>query len=331
MGTLFRVVGFVVGLALFYFSISQFGGFRAVASYFRLVGWGYLAVIFNSFIGVMLFARAWYLYLEDHHHLLSYPALLKLRICGEAVNFMTPLGFAAGDPVRLLLLRKYLGHSSHLRSVVIDRIMHLLAAYLFCLTGSLLLFFQPVIFPRWLTLTMLALYGFLFGSIGFLVVELLQGKGLSFVEYVISWLTPLKKFPKVIEFVNELRSDLSFYADKPKGPFVLSFFLHFAGRLLGGVEIALILYFIQGDPKWDFAFMLAAVTSLVAVLFGFIPGALGVLETVYAQFFMANGLSPEMGITVQLIRRLRIMFWIGVGVFVVDYHDIISHFRKKKT
>lgn len=325
-----RGLGFAFGAALFYFSVSAFGGFAKVLEYLKLLRWGYVVVVANAFVGVMLFTRAWYLYLGEHHHHLSYWRLLKVRMCGEAVNFMTPLGFAAGDPVRLMLLRKYLGVSSHLRSVVIDRVMHLLAAYLFCVVGAALILIEPVVFPRWLAIGLVAFYGSVFFIIGFLVLDLLRGKGLGFFDHLLKHLTFLKRFPKIEAFIAELREDLAYYADKPKGPFIESFITHFVGRSLGAIEIALILYFLSGQIALSFAFMLGSLTSFFGVAFGFIPGALGVLETVYAQFFLMNGFSPELGISIQVVRRLRVFFWIALGAFILDYQEILAHWRQKK-
>lgn len=325
-----RTLGFVFGVLLFYLSVSWFGGLDKVGNYLWLLGWGYGLVVANSFIGVMLFCRGWYLYLEEHHHHLTYWRLLKVRLCGEAVDFMTPLGFVVGDPVRVVLLRKYLGISSHLRSVVIDRVTHLLAAYLFCLIGTALLLLKPVVFPRWLAIFLFSLYTLLFSVMGWLVVDMVCGKGLGFFDPLFKKITFLSRFPKVLEFINELREDLSFYADKPKGLFFKSFFIHSLGRGLGTVEISLILYLLSGQVAFSFALMLGSLSSFFGVTFAFIPGSLGVLEAVYAQFLVMNGFSPELGLSLQVVRRLRAFFWVVVGVFILDYREIVFRWHKRK-
>lgn len=324
-----HTLGFVFGVFLFCLSVSWFGGLDKVRKYLQLLGWGYGLVVANSFIGIMLFCRAWYLYLGEHHHHLTYWRLLKVRLCGEAVDFVTPLGFVIGDPVRVVLLRKYLGVSSHLRSVVIDRVTHLLAAYLFCLIGTALLLFEPVVFPRWLAIFLFSLYIFLFSVMCWLVIDMVCGKGLGFFEPLLNKITFLSRFPKVLQFINQLREDLSFYADKPKGPFFKSFVIHSMGRALGAVEISLILYLLSGQVAFSFAFMLGSLSSFFGVTFAFIPGSLGVLEAVYAQFLVMNGFSPELGLSLQVVRRLRAFFWVVVGVFILDYREIASRWHKR--
>jgi uncharacterized protein (TIRG00374 family) len=328
--TVFRGLAFVCGLTLFYFSVSWFGGLGKVANYLQHLGVGYGLVVTNSFIGLMLFCRAWYLYLEEHHHHLTYWKLLKVRLCSEAVDFMTPLGFVIGDPMRVVLLRKYLGISSHLRSVVIDRITHLLAAHLFCLIGTALLLLTQVVFPLWLAIFLFALYTFLFSILSWLVVDMVHGRGLGFFEPLITKISFINRFPKVLAFLSELREDITFYSDKPKGRFIKAFFIHFLGRCLGAVEIALILYLLGGQVALPFAFMLGSLSSFFGVTFAFIPGSLGVLEVVYAQFFVMNGFSPELGLSIQVVRRLRAFFWVVIGIFILDYKTIVSHWHKRR-
>jgi hypothetical protein len=45
-----------------------------------------------------------------------------------------------------------------------------------------------------------------------------------------------------------------------------------------------------------------------------IPGSLGALEGGYAATFAALGLGGTMGVTFSLVRRIRELVWIGVGL-----------------
>lgn len=328
--SIFRAIGLAVGIGIFYFAVSRFGGFKSLWQSLSLVGAGYLYVVLNSFIGILLFTKAWQQYFPSHQKI-SYFLLLRVRLCGEAANFMTPLGFAAGDPLRVLLLKKYLGPSTPLRSVVIDRVMHTLAAHLFCLLGLVFLLLMPASFPLGLSIFLLAFYVITSSIIAKLVFDLIGGKGLGFFEPIFKWLRLPIRFPKINDKISELRKDFAYYQDKPKGPIWFSFFLHFAGRLLSITEIMLILYFLNGQILFTFSFALAALTSFFGLAFAFIPGAFGILEAFCAHFFQLYGFSPEMGISIQIVRRLRRLFWIALGVLIFDFSEISGFIEQKRT
>jgi uncharacterized protein (TIRG00374 family) len=328
---LFKLLGLSFGLFLLYYVIQSYGGLDKILFYLKKAGFGYVWVILNSFFGIVLYTFAWRAFLPVKDHAIRFYSLLKVRLCGEGVNFMTPLGFMAGDPVRVILLKKYLGPQSHLRSVVLDRTMHLLSAHVFNVFGMLLLVFSPHILPRVYSLSLLGLYTVTSLLIAKFCIDLLSGRGLGVFDKIFHKLKLHERFPKFQSRLDELREDLLYYKDKPKRPFWISFALHFSGRCTGFVEIALILWCLIGRFEWEFSAMLTAMTSFITVAFAFIPGSLGALESLYAHFFSLFGLDPQIGITIQLIRRLRTFFWIGLGIFLLDYHLLSQFvFQKKK-
>ena len=93
---------------------------------------------------------------------------------------------------------------------------------------------------------------------------------------------------------------------------------HFIGRILGVVEISIIFTYLTGQPYPLLSLMLATLTSALNFVFAFIPGALGILESFYAGFFYFYGQKPSLGVAMQLIRRLRALFWICVGVILLN-------------
>jgi len=109
------------------------------------------------------------------------------------------------------------------------------------------------------------------------------------------------------------RSLAEFYLQQPRR-LALSIFYHFMAWLLGAVEGWMILWFL-GTP-------VSLVTATVIEAFGtgirfatfLIPGSLGALEGGYAATFAALGLGGTMGVTFSLVRRLREIVWIAVGL-----------------
>jgi len=241
---------------------------------------------------------------------------------------MTPLGFMAGDPVRILLLRRFFDSEFRLREVVVDRITHSLSAQFFCLIGISLIFTQDINFPFWLHILLLIVYTVLCLILTSVIFCMITGRGFGIFEGVFKLIRLQKRFPKIDSKLSEFRDNLEYYKDHPKHPFFISFLCHFAGRILMAAELMIIFYCYEGHTDFIFAVILTALTSFFSVIFGFIPGAFGVLETLYAEFFMLYGFRPELGLSMQLVRRFRSWFLIGVGVLVLDYGEIADFFKK---
>lgn len=327
-----RLLALLVGLVTFYFSVQYFGGFNAIVQQLNaLSAWAFFWIVFNSFLWIVSYTQAWKFLIHDQHHRISFRALFKVKACGEAVNFMTPAGFIVGDPVRVLLLKKYLGGTARWRSVVVDRVLHSLAAQVFCFLSLLFLLTQHVGFPRWLAVGILLVYFIISYFFTTLVLSLVSGRGFGIFEPVFRYCKIAERFPKWNEKLCDLRSELEYYKNKPKRAFVLSFLFHLLGRFLGVVELMVILYFLTGKTLLVFSIILTALTSFVSFLGGWVPGSMGFLEALYAAFSQLYGFSPAMGITTQIIRRLRTLFWIAVGILILDYREINRFIQSTKT
>lgn len=325
---IFKAIAFLIGVGLFLYTINTLGGIGLILTQLSFVGGGYFWIVVNSFLWTIFYTLAWKQFFIGVPHTLRYRDLLKIKISGEAVNYMTPLGFVAGDPIRVFLLKHFMGPDARLRSVVVDRCMHSLSAQFFCLVGLVMLFFENITFPFWLHVLLLVIYLIAFCFLASLTVSLLTGRGFGFFDPIFHNLRVAQRFPKLGEKLTELRENLSYYKDKPKGVFLYAFFLHFLGRVLGAVEVMIVFYCFEGRFAFFFAMIITTLTSFFSVVFGFIPGAVGILETLYAEFSKLYGFRPEMGLTIQIVRRLRVFFWIFLGILLTDITAVRTQLKK---
>ncbi|OVE82340.1 hypothetical protein BVY03_01115 [bacterium K02(2017)] len=327
---LLRLGGFSIGLLILYYTINSFGGFEKILHNLIDLNYFYLFVIINSFGWMVFYTIGWRQIMSDVNNKIKYLSLLKVKLSGEGVNFMTPLGFIAGDPVRVLLLKKYIGPEARLRSVVVDRMIHSLSAQIFCFIGVLLIFTQKIDFPIGLHIVVMLVYSLLVAFFISMLYSMTSGRGFGLFEGLFRFFKIEKRLPRVHDGLENLRENLEYYNGRSKMPMVISFLCHLAGRILGATEIMIIFYCYQGEANFIFAIILASLTSFFSIVMGWIPGALGVIEYVYAQFFMLYGFSSEVGISVQIVRRLRVFFWVAVGIFLLDYAEISKNFNKIK-
>jgi uncharacterized protein (TIRG00374 family) len=103
-----------------------------------------------------------------------------------------------------------------------------------------------------------------------------------------------------------------FYTEKRRR-LVLSLALHIAGRLLGVLEIYVIALLLHTPVTFLTAYFLAMLGALINTVFVLVPGSVGVMEGAYGGLFHLLSLDPAAGIALQLIRRVRTLFWTCVG------------------
>jgi hypothetical protein len=85
-------------------------------------------------------------------------------------------------------------------------------------------------------------------------------------------------------------------------------------HLLSYLELWLTLWLITGESLPAAAFVLDTVGRLTNVLFKVIPLQLGVLQVGSELVARAMALPPGVGVTVALVRTVRVLFWSSIGV-----------------
>ena len=83
---------------------------------------------------------------------------------------------------------------------------------------------------------------------------------------------------------------------------------------LSFLEMWLTLWLVTGESHAAAAFILDTVGRLTNVLFKVIPLQLGVLQVGSELVARAIGLPAGVGVTVSLIRTVRVLFWSGIGL-----------------
>ena len=310
---------FALGVLLLILLIRKFG-WGELFSTFRNLGWNLAYVMTVPLFWYVSQTLGWYFVLEETGQHVRLGQLLKIKLGGEAVNTLTPVSFVGGDPVRILLLTKTMPGTLSTASVVLDRTMQSLAVIVLLAVGMLAAWLDlelPAVWKATFPATTLAL----FGLIWFFIHR--QKKGIF--EFLSNFLSKLgikkhrgENFQRHIEAVDQRIS--AFYRHNPRR-FAAVLFFHVAGRLAGVLEIYLVAWLMAIPLSLLGALYLATLTVLVNVIFVFIPGSMGVMEGAYGALLLLLNLNPIEGVAIQLIRRLRSLFWIFIGLFVMlTYH-----------
>lgn len=287
----------------------------------RALGWMSLG-IFSIGVGWnLLYTLAWQIFLRDHGGDIPFWALFRIKLAGEAVNTVTPANFLGGDPVRIYLLKKYYRWTAGAASVVVDRTLHAMASIFAIIIGTSLAFWRLDTIPNNIKIGLPIILAIFILFVAFVFLHQRQGFFTFLMDLARAFHIKRSFAPATVKRFQELDADISkFYLHNAEG-FWGALFLHFAGRVLGVVEIYLIA--VVAYPEFTFieAWILGAVAPIVNTIFTFIPGAIGVLEGASAGALVIMGIPGSVGITVQIVRRIRQGIWIALGFTAMNVQE----------
>lgn len=246
-----------------------------------------------------------YAFLRD----VGFRALYASRLAGEAFNLTTPAA-VGGEAVKAWLLKGHAPLEASLASVIVAKTTIMTAQGLFLILG-LVMAWSSILRGSVLLYGMLWLLGL--EAVALALFVLVQTRGM------LGWVGRRLDRLGVVSGRSTLgRVDDTlgrFYMTAPRR-LALSIICHFAAWFLGGVETWLILKFLGIEVSLATATVIEAFGSAVKVATFLIPASLGALEGGFVATFVALGLTASTAISFSLVRRVREVVWIAIGLAV---------------
>jgi glycosyltransferase 2 family protein len=261
------------------------------------VGWGIVLVVGQEVVAHLLNTLGWrFAFAREHVASLPFGELLRLRLAGDAINYLTPSATIAGEYARVAMLGDRLGTDVRAASVVVAKSAQTLAQAVFIAAGLSLLGAGFVIAgPR----RSLALWG-----LGLLLAMLLIYGSTA------ARLGPVRAFLR-----NAARRLAEFLRDHP-GRVVLSTFMFVLAYGWGSFEAYWICRFL-GIPVPVFTAVTIEVLSVtVDGLLFVVPAKIGTQEGGKVAVFAALGLPASLGLAFGLVRHVRELSWAGIGMLL---------------
>ncbi len=322
-----RMFGVILGILLFLYLIHRPGPAKLLASLVAL-GWGLALVIAWGGVAHILKTWAWRLTLLDGKYQVSFARMLGLRLGSEAVGQFGGLAQLFGDGLRASLLGPAIPLSHSIASVTIDRVFFVVSAAVVSFLGlSAVLIVLPL--PH-----KLILYAIVFACLllGFVLLSAIAvrnrwpllsrtGEFLGRIRYLRRWIESKRTLIHSVE--NSL---LDFYHHTPRA-FWASLLLNFACHAAAIIEVYLIVWLMGAKLTLFGAIAIEALTKLVNIAGTFNPGNIGTYEGGNMLIAKMFGLTAAAGLTLAFARRLRSLFWTGVGILCLI---ILSNRAKRK-
>lgn len=319
LSSLLSVIFFVIGLVLLAF-LAQKVGTDKITVALKNLGPGKVLLIFVFPLSwYFLQSLAWYRILRDDRIDVSFLHIFLTKLTGEALNTITPVGFMGGDPYRIYLLQKKTTKTISTSSVVVDRSMQTLAVIsLLIITTAIAMVDLPLNPQMKIAMPLSAVIFLLL----LLLMVNLQKKDVfkRFLKIAHTLHIKRKNLEEISHKIEKIDQQISLFYKKHPLHFYEIFVLHLLGRLLGPVEI-FIMAWLMGFPIGLLpSLYLAALTIVINIVFVFIPGSIGVMEGGYGYLFHLLRFDPAHGVSLQLVRRIRALFYVLAGLLIILFY-----------
>ncbi|HWI18010.1 MAG TPA: lysylphosphatidylglycerol synthase domain-containing protein [Vicinamibacterales bacterium] len=300
---LLNILFAAIGLVLLVYTVQRVGGWSSIVEGVSDIGWWFVPVVALGAFRMVCRTRAWMVCASDPQ--LRFADAFGAWIVSDAMGNLTPLGLLASEPTKILMIRSRISTVTSIASVTIENAFYTASVLIVLLSGTWL-FLQRANVPAGLEQISEAII---------VVVAILAVVGIWVVRArpaVISKLAPLVskltgKADAPAEAIRDVESRIYAVPQWPMGRL-----LHVASwevmfHVAAVAEVFLILRLLVPDITVAEAFLLESAGRFVTVAFKFVPYRLGIDEIGSGAVATALGLPPAVGVTLALVRRIRIL------------------------
>ncbi|MCE2565300.1 lysylphosphatidylglycerol synthase domain-containing protein [Komagataeibacter sp. FNDCF1] len=293
------------GIGLTIWMLGRFG-LHDILGLVAAGGWSIPAIIAFHATQVCASAQAWRLLAQTGRRRLSFTDFVALRCAREGINNLLPVAQVGGEVIttRLLARREGLGIRRAAASTICDLTIELLSQVTFTLMGLGLLFClvnrSPITDELMESAGCAVALGAVFLGSQYLGAISLVEKLLVRIAAHLGW--------DGVEDIRGLHDEiLTLYRTRENS--LRAGAMQLLGWSLGTFEVFVILRAMGHPLPLSDSFVIESVGQAAKSAGFAVPGALGVSEGGYIIIGGLFGLSPQVGIALSLIKRLREIAW----------------------
>jgi hypothetical protein len=304
----------VIGVALLIFTVQRVGGWSAIVSGIASVGWWFILVVVLAAARMGCRAAAWIACVRHESSRLRWRDAFLAVLAGDAAGNLTPLGVLASEPTKILLTRSTLSTVTSVASVAIENAFYTASVAVILLAGTWILLQRADVPPVLERISEIIL----------IVVAILAAVALWAARTrpaVLSRFAPLimklaDRSEAPAEGVKEIESRIYDVVQWP-----LTRTLNIVGwqatfHVLAVAEVWVVLHLLPGGESITVvdAFLMESAGRFVTIAFKFVPYRLGIDEAGSGAVSTVLGLGAATGVTLALVRRLRIIVLNAFGL-----------------
>ena len=281
----------------------------------RQIGWwGLAAIVAIAGLRFAVRAAAWIQCLEPPHTLRFSDAFVAV-VCGDALGNATPLGPLVSEPAKAAFVRDRIPLAVAFTALAIENLFYTLSVGAMIAAGTIALLLRGGLDERLIRAAELGIVLVLAAYATAAWALLRRPALISRVIGAAAGLLPWARLEQRLDRIQRLEQDIYTFAGRRPAAAVVLIASELTFHVLGVVEIYFTLWMLTGAaPPLVTAFILETANRLMTVLFKFVPmQQVGVNEVGTVFTAQALGIGREIGGTLAIVRRARMLFWQLVG------------------
>lgn len=305
-----NILAALVGTALLVVTVQRTGGWGAVVQGVASVSWWFAVIVALGAIRMACRTRAWMACVDDTR--LSFGDAFGAWLAGDAMGNLTPLGLLASEPTKILMVRTRISTVASVASVTIENVFYTASVGAVLLAGTWL-FLQRAAVPdglEQLSEVIVAVVATV--AVAGVWAARTRPAVLSRFAPIVAKLAGTSKAPA--EAVREIESQIYAVPSWPLGRLARVAFWEAAFHVGAVAEVWIVLAQLLPSVTVADAFLLESAGRFITVAFKFVPYRLGIDEAGSGAVAAVLGFAPAVGVTLALVRRLRIIVLNTVGL-----------------
>lgn len=313
LARLINILAAVIGVVLLVFTVQRVGGWPAVVDGIASIGWWFAIVVALGAIRMVCRTRAWMLAANDPQF--RFAPAFSAWMAGDAMGNLTPLGLLASEPTKILMTRSRISTVTSIASVTIENAFYTVSVLVVLLTGTWL-FLQRADVPEGLEQVseVIIAAAAIVAIIGIWAIRTRPAVLSKFAPIVARM---VGKSDAPAGAIRDVEAHIYAVPQWPARRITRVVAWEVLFHVAAVAEVWVVLRLLVPDITVAEAFLLESAGRFVTVAFKFVPYRLGIDEIGSGAVATALGLPPAVGVTLALIRRLRIIVLNAVGLGVL--------------
>ena len=311
---------FVLGLAFLAYLLLRIG-FRELWHGLISLGWGLLPFILLEFVAEGIHTIAWARCLNTRRHPIPWFRLFRIRMAGNAINYLTPTAGLGGEVTKVACLLPHCSGAEAASGVLAGKLCCGLGQLLFVAAGSVFVIASATLpQPAWVVMvSSAALIG-----LGIVLFLLLQKHGK--LGMLLRWLAAGKWGNRVLRNAEQNLSEVDeslkrIYRDRP-GDLIRAVGWHLLGHLVGIFQAWLFLSLLSQPVSFTRATAVWTLGMWFDMLTFAVPLGVGTLEGGRIVAARAIGCASVVGLSYGVALRLAQLCCAGFGL--LTYASLLS-------
>jgi len=307
--SLLNIVVASVGIVLLVFTVQRVGGWTAIVDGIAKVGWWFAVVLLLGAFRMVCRTKMWTVCANEP---LRFRDAFGAWLAGDAIGNLTPLGLLASEPTKILMVRTRISLVTSIASVAIENAFYTVSVCVVLLTGTWLLLQRANVPEALQRIAEIGLSGIVLGTLAGIWAVRTRPAILSRFAPLVAKLAGRADAPA--EAIREVEALIYAVPQWPIARIAQVVAWAIAFHVAAVAEVWVVLSALVADVTITEAFLLESAGRFVIVVFKFVPYRLGIDEAGSGAVAAVLGFSPATGVTLALVRRLRIMILNAFGL-----------------